>query len=276
MRSQVRRIKAQQNQQESWPLNFTKITPKQSWKVVVTLKTEENNNLNLNIVITWHFVFWGRQKNHQPLEDLSSPIYPPFPQYANNFHFHFTEESTKTQKYQVFNPWIKNRFQRWKQDVSERLEPRHPLSPFCTRSPISSTESGRPSFHQLLHSCWSVYTHKPHYPLPTSCAWDRAPAQLQGAPFIQIQGKLCLWVVKGCVSGLFLWDRAGRLFSPKWSVPILTPNSPSYKRVKQNIHTLLKSTALHIWNPVSLSIYSWQVLSPPQISISSSENGIKQ
>lgn len=55
--SQVWRVKAQQDKQESWPLNFTKITPKQSWKVV-TLDSEKNNNLNLNIVTTWHFVFW--------------------------------------------------------------------------------------------------------------------------------------------------------------------------------------------------------------------------
>lgn len=215
------------------------------------------------------------QNNHQPLEGLFSPIHPTFLQYANNYHFHFTEEATETQKYQVFNLWIKNRFEKWKQNVSERLEPRHAVSPFCTRSPVSSSEHGRPSFPQHPTHTVQVYIHT------NSITRSQLPGpetellhNFRGHHSFKLKGNRVLWVVQGCVFGIFLWGRVGCLFSPKWSVPILTPNSQSSKRVKQNIHTLLKNRALHIWNPASLSIDSWQVLSPPQISISSSVNEI--
>lgn len=148
-----------------------------------------------------------------------------------------------------------------------------PWAPFELQAQ-SPPEPGRPSFHQHPTHTVQVYTHTnsttPSIPRPETDLLHN----FRGRHSFKHKGIHVLWVVQGCVFGIFLWGRVRRLFSPKWSVPILTPNSQSYKRVNQNIHTLPQNRPLHIWNPASLSIDSWQVLLPPQISISSSVNEI--
>lgn len=273
--SNVWRVKAQQDRQESWPLSFTKITPKQSWKVVVTLDTEENNNLNLNIVITWHFVFWGDKITANHLKIFSHQSI----QHIPNMQTIIISISQRSQlKYRNIKSSLCGLKTGFKSENRMYLKGWNLGTPWApsvleTQSPLQNL--GGPPSTSILHRAVKVYIHTNsispfQLPVPETELMHNS----RGHHSFKYKGNRVLWVVQGCVFGTFLWGRVGRLFSPKWSVPILTPNSQSYKSKAEHTHTLLKNRALHIWNPASLSIYSWKVLSPPQISISSSRNGI--
>lgn len=113
------------------------------------------------------------------------------------------------------------------------------------------------SWHPDLHT--SSLT---HFQLPVHEAPSPHPhcAQLQGTPFIHVQGKSCSascprhGPAPGCVFGLFLYGRVRHVCFPHSGLSL--PQLPTLDLTKkQNIHILLKNRALHIWNPASSPIY---------------------
>ena len=122
------------------------------------------------------------------------------------------------------------------------LEPGHPVRPFKTESPVSSTESARPSFQPRPSS--QTYAQLLRFmhtqtPLPTSnflCV-RQLPAlpPLCTTPGGTIHSRtreimLCdlsqAWPCSRCVFGLFLWDRVGRVCFPQSGLSPPQPPTP--------------------------------------------------